>query len=141
MSDSIRKAPAGAGDATVSVRLDKWLWAARFFKTRGLAQQAIDGARVLVGNERVKVARMLRVGERVRIRVGDVERDVLVKGLSDQRGPAPVAQALYEETAASIAARAAAREERRLFAEPGSAIQRRPTKRERRRLDRTRDGA
>jgi ribosome-associated heat shock protein Hsp15 len=122
------------------MRLDKWLWAARFFKTRGLAQDAIEGGRVLVAAERVKVARMLRIGERVRVRTGDVERDVIVLGLSDQRGPAPVAQALYEETAQSIAARQAAREKRKLFAEPAESIHGRPTKRERRQLDRTRDG-
>jgi ribosome-associated heat shock protein Hsp15 len=123
------------------MRLDKWLWAARFFKTRGLAQEAIEGARVLVAGERVKVARMLRVGERVRVRIGDLERDVIVRGLSDKRGPASVAQALYEETAESIAAREAAREKRRLFREPSEAIHGRPTKRERRQLDRTRDAA
>jgi ribosome-associated heat shock protein Hsp15 len=124
------------------MRLDKWLWAARFFKTRGLAQDAIEGGRVLVGDERVKVARMLRIGERVRVRIGDVVRDVVVLGLSDKRGPAPVAQALYEETAESVVAREAAREKRRLFAEPSAEIHGRPTKRERRQLERTRpDGS
>jgi ribosome-associated heat shock protein Hsp15 len=122
------------------MRLDKWLWAARFFKTRGLAQDAIEGGRVLVAGERVKVARMLKVGERVRVRVGDIERDVTVLGLSDKRGPAPMAQALYEETAESVEAREAAREKRRLFTEPAEQIHGRPTKRERRQLDRTRGG-
>lgn len=120
------------------VRVDKWLWAARFFKTRGLAQEAIDLGRVLVEGERVKTARLLRLGERIALRSGEVERLVIVLGLSDQRGPAPVAQQLYEETAESIAAREAARERRRLFDEPAHEIEGRPTKRDRRALDRAR---
>ena len=118
------------------MRIDKWLWAARFFKTRGLAQDAIDGARVLVEGERVKTARTLRVGETVTLRVGDVVRVVEVRGLSEQRGPAAVAQQLYEETAESLVAREAERERRRLFSEPAHAIEGRPTKRDRRVLDR-----
>jgi ribosome-associated heat shock protein Hsp15 len=118
------------------MRIDKWLWAARFFKTRGLAQDAIDGARVLVEGERVKTARTLRVGETVTVRVGDVVRVVEVRGLSEQRGPAAVAQQLYEETAESLVAREAERERRRLFSEPAHAIEGRPTKRDRRALDR-----
>jgi ribosome-associated heat shock protein Hsp15 len=118
------------------MRIDKWLWAARFFKTRGLAQDAIDGARVLVEGERVKTARTLRVGETVTVRVGDVVRVVEVRGLSEQRGPAAVAQQLYEETAESLVAREAERERRRLFSEPAHAIEGRPTKRDRRVLDR-----
>jgi ribosome-associated heat shock protein Hsp15 len=120
------------------MRIDKWLWAARFFKTRGLAQDAIENGRVRVDDERVKVARMLRVGEAVTLRVADTERVVVVRELSDQRGPAPAAQRLYEETAASLAAREAARERRRLHAEPARAIEGRPTKRDRRALDRAR---
>jgi ribosome-associated heat shock protein Hsp15 len=118
------------------MRIDKWVWAARFFKTRGLAQDAIDGARVLVEGERVKTARTLRVGETVTVRVGDVVRVVEVRGLSEQRGPAAVAQQLYEETAESLVAREAERERRRLFSEPAHAIEGRPTKRDRRVLDR-----
>ncbi len=120
------------------MRIDKWLWAARFFKTRGLAQDAVETGRVLVGDERVKVARLLRVGETVTVRVADAERVVVVRELSEQRGPAPVAQRLYEETAASVAAREAARERRRFFAEPARGIEGRPTKRDRRALDRAR---
>jgi ribosome-associated heat shock protein Hsp15 len=127
------------GGRSHGVRLDKWLWAARFFKTRGLAQDAIEHGRVLVYGERVKVARALRIGERVRVRVGDVEREVVVRGLSDSRGPAPVAQALYEETADSVAAREAALERRRLYGEPAAAVQGRPTKRDRRQLDRAKN--
>jgi ribosome-associated heat shock protein Hsp15 len=118
------------------MRVDKWLWAARFFKTRGLAQDAIDGARVLVEGERVKTARTLRVGETVTVRVGDVVRVVEVRGLSEQRGPAALAQQLYQETAESLVAREAERERRRLFSEPAHAIEGRPTKRDRRVLDR-----
>jgi len=120
------------------MRIDKWLWAARFFKTRGLAQDAIEHGRVLVGGERVKTARLLRVGERVSVRVGEVQRDLQVRGLSEQRGPASVAQQLYEESADSLAAREAAREQRRLYREPALAIEGRPTKRDRRALDRAR---
>ena len=123
------------------MRIDKWLWAARFFKTRGLAQDAIENGRVLVDDERIKVARTLRVGETVTVRVADVVRTVIVRELAEQRGPAPVAQRLYEETAESVAAREAARERRRFAAEPALAIEGRPTKRDRRALDRARGGA
>lgn len=123
------------------MRIDKWLWAARFFRTRGLAQDAIDNGRVLVGDERVKTARTLRVGDTVSVRVADMTRTVVVRELSEQRGPAVVAQRLYEETAASVAAREAARERRRLFTEPAQAIEGRPTKRDRRALDRARGGS
>ena len=120
------------------MRVDKWLWAARFFKTRGLAQDALEHGRVTVAGERVKTARALRVGETVAIRVGEIERTVRVLGLSEQRGPAAVAQQLYEETPESVAAREAEREGRRLFGEPAHAIEGRPTKRDRRALDRAR---
>ena len=120
------------------VRLDKWLWAARFFKTRSLAQEAIEHGRVRVNDERVKTARPLRVGERVSIRIESLERTVLVVALSEMRGPAPVAQGLYRETDASLAAGEAARERRRLMAEPAHDMVGRPTKRDRRHLDRTR---
>ncbi len=122
------------------MRIDKWLWAARFFKTRGLAQEAIDNGRVLVEGERVKTARTLRIGERVSVRVGEVAREVVVRGLSEVRGPASVAQTLYDATAESVVAREAERERRRLFAEPARTIEGRPTKRDRRVLDRTRGG-
>jgi ribosome-associated heat shock protein Hsp15 len=123
------------------VRIDKWLWAARFFKTRGLAQDAIEHGRVLVEGERVKVARALRVGESVTVRIDDIARVVVVRELSEQRGPAPVAQRLYEETADSVAAREAARERRRFVVEPARDIEGRPTKRDRRALDRARGGS
>lgn len=123
-------------DAANSVRVDKWLWAARFFKTRGLAQAAIENGRVLVGGQRVKPARTLHGGELVIVRTGDVERQVRVLGLSGQRGPAPVAQQLYEETPESVEKRETARRERRVFLDPGAVIAAgRPTKRDRRRLE------
>jgi ribosome-associated heat shock protein Hsp15 len=120
------------------MRIDKWLWAARFFKTRGLAQDAIDHGRVLVEGERIKVARSIRVGERVSVRIDVTVRHVVVRELSEQRGPAPVAQRLYEETPESIVAREAAREQRALMGEPARAISGRPTKRDRRAIERAR---
>lgn len=124
------------------MRLDKWLWAARFYKTRALAVDDIDKGRVTVNGQAAKPARELRVGDSVALRGGPSVRTVLVRGLSAVRGPAPVAQALYEETPESVAARARAAEQRRLAAEPALAIaeahQGRPTKRDRRDIDRTR---
>ena len=120
-------------------RIDKWLWAARFYKTRALAVHEIERGRVHVGGQSVKPARELRVGDVVTLRQGPVQRTVRVLGLSPLRGPAPVAQALYAETPESQAARAAAAEQRRLAPEPALAIaQGRPTKRDRRELQRTR---
>lgn len=120
------------------VRVDKWLWAARFFKTRSLAQQAVENGRVLVDGERVKVARLLKGDELVRIRVGDVQREVRVLGLSGVRGPASVAQTLYKETPESEAARLAAAERRRFEREPAAGMHGRPSKRDRRELSRIR---
>lgn len=117
------------------LRLDKWLWAARFCKTRALATDEIGKGRVRVNEQFVKPARELKVGDLVELRQGAMLRTVVVRGLSAVRGPAPVAQALYEETPASIAAREAAAERRRLAPEPAAAIdQGRPTKRDRRQL-------
>ncbi len=129
------QADAGSGP----VRLDKWLWAARFYKTRGLAQTAVEKGHVLVGGERVKVARNLRVGELLSITIGDVEREVEVAGLSDARRSAPIAQTLYRETAESIARREAQAQRRKLYREPAHAIVGRPTKRDRRDLTRAKD--
>ena len=117
------------------LRLDKWLWAARFYKTRALATDEIDKGRVRVNEQIVKPARELKPGDLVELRQGVVLRTVLVRGLSAVRGPAPVAQQLYEETPASIATREAAAERRRLAPEPANAIEQgRPTKRDRRQL-------
>jgi ribosome-associated heat shock protein Hsp15 len=124
------------------MRLDKWLWAARFFKTRSLAAEAVDRERVRVNDQHAKPAKELRVGDRVALRqdVGPV-RTVIVRGLSAVRGPAPVAQALYEETAESVAARAQAAEARRLAPEPATTLtQGRPTKRDRREIERAGGG-
>ncbi|RTL37931.1 MAG: RNA-binding S4 domain-containing protein [Burkholderiales bacterium] len=118
-----------------SMRLDKWLWAARFYKTRALAVDEINLGRVRVGGQPVKPARDVRVGDVLSIRIGVVAREVEVRGLSNQRGPAPQAQLLYAETPASITAREAAAEARRLAPEPAATIaQGRPTKQDRRRL-------
>ncbi|MGE0313157.1 MAG: RNA-binding S4 domain-containing protein [Lautropia sp.] len=129
----------GAGGAREGVRIDKWLWAARFFKTRGLASAAIEAGRVLVAGDKVKPARVLRGGERLRIVVGEAEREVDVLGVSEHRGPAPVAQALYAETGDSVRRRTEAAAQRRLFREPAHAIHGRPTKRDRRELDRLKE--
>lgn len=117
------------------VRLDKWLWAARLYKTRSLAADEVTKGRVSVNGQAAKAARELRTGDRLLVRQGVVERELVVLGLSNIRGPAPVAQALYEETPASKAAREKAAAERRLGVEPADALlQGRPTKRDRRQL-------
>lgn len=117
------------------VRLDKWLWAARFYKTRALAAEEIGRGRVSVNGQLAKASRELKVGDRIVLRQGPVERTVDLLGLSSLRGPAPVAQALYAETAESIARRLQAAEARRLGSEPAEAIEQgRPTKRNRRQL-------
>jgi ribosome-associated heat shock protein Hsp15 len=89
------------------IRLDKWLWAARFYKTRSLAAEAVAGGKVQVNGDRVKRAKPLQVGDEVRIRLGPYEHHILVRALSDRRGPAAEAARLYEETPASLAAREA----------------------------------
>ena len=117
------------------IRLDKWLWAARFYKTRALAAEEIGRGRVSVNGQAAKASRELRVGDRIVLRQGPVERTVDLLGLSSARGPAPVAQALYAETPESVAARLQAAEARRLGVEPADAIEQgRPTKRDRRQL-------
>ena len=117
------------------VRLDKWLWAARFFKTRALAAEEIGRGRISVNGQLAKASRELKPGERIVLRQGVVERTVDLLALSTTRGPAPTAQALYAETPESIAARLKAAEARRLGAEPAQAIEQgRPTKRDRRKL-------
>lgn len=118
------------------VRLDKWLWAARFYKTRSLSAEEIDKGRVKVNGAEVKPARDVRVGDRVDLRIGPVVRTVVVRALSGVRGSATVAALLYEETPESIALRQATAEQRRLAPEPAETIaQGRPSKRNRRDLD------
>jgi ribosome-associated heat shock protein Hsp15 len=118
------------------LRIDKWLWAARFFKTRSLAAEEIGKNRIQVNGDVAKASREVKAGDTVTMRQGVQVRTVTVRGISGQRGPAPVAQLLYEETAESIAAQAAIREQRRMGSEPALAIEQgRPTKRDRRDLD------
>lgn len=117
-----------------AVRLDKWLWAARFFKTRSLAADAIERGKVRVGGEHVKPARPARLDDELFIDNGADRWDVRVLGLSGQRGGAPVARLLYCETAASVARREQLALRAKLFPEPGAAIKGRPTKRDRRQL-------
>lgn len=117
------------------VRLDKWLWVARLYKTRALAADESGRGRVMVNDQVAKASRDLKPGDVVALRQGPVTRTLVVRALSQQRGPAPVAQALYEETPASIALRERAAEQRRLGAEPAQSIEQgRPTKRNRREL-------
>ena len=117
------------------VRLDKWLWAARFYKTRALAAEDNGHGRVSINGQVAKASREPKVSDLVQIRQGPVLRVVQVLGLSNARGPAPVAQALYAETPESLAARARAAEARRLGAEPAATLEQgRPTKRNRREL-------
>jgi ribosome-associated heat shock protein Hsp15 len=122
-----------------TVRIDKWLWAARFFKTRSLAQDAVDTGKVKVDGERVKPSRMLRPGDKLAVDNGADAWEVLVLGISDKRGGAPVARLLYQESEASVARRIAQQENRKLFHEPGADLKGRPTKRDRRDLGRLRD--
>jgi ribosome-associated heat shock protein Hsp15 len=119
-----------------NVRIDKWLWAARFFKTRSLAADAVERGRVRIGGEPVKPARAVKVNDKIMIDNGADRWEVVVLGLSDKRGPAPVARELYRETEESVLHRERNQEARRLFPEPGSSIKGRPTKRDRRALDR-----
>ena len=123
-----------------SLRIDKWLWAARFFKTRALAVEELDKGRVQINGSRVKPAHDVKPGDLVHFQQGRMPRTVKVLGLSMQRGPAPVAQQLYEETAESIAQREQMAERMRLQPEPALAIAHgRPTKRDRREISKTWD--
>jgi len=118
------------------IRIDKWLWAARFFKTRSLATDEVARGRVQMGQHDVKPAKEVQVGDTLTLWQGPVKRTVVVRGISGQRGSAPTAQQLYEETLESLAHRTQAAENRRLSPEPAASIAHgRPTKRERRDLD------
>jgi ribosome-associated heat shock protein Hsp15 len=119
------------------IRIDKWLWAARFFKTRSIAVDEIGKGRVQVNGQDAKPSREVKPGDTVTLRQGPVQRTVTVLGVSGARGPAPVAQLLYAETPESITARERAAEQRRLAPEPALGItQGRPTKRDRRDIGR-----
>jgi ribosome-associated heat shock protein Hsp15 len=121
----------------MSVRIDKWLWAARFFKTRTLAQEAVASGRVRMGGDRVKPARDVRPGDEIHIRIGEYDWSVVVTGLAEKRGSAELARTLYEEPADSIARRAARMAERKAtLAGTWAGRTGRPTKRDRREIDR-----
>ena len=123
------------------LRIDKWLWAARFYKTRSLATEEVNKGRVQVAGQDVKPAREIKTGDHITLRSGPVVRTVVVVGISQARGPAPVAQALYSETPESLQARTAAAEQRRLAPEPAHSLDHgRPTKRQRRDLDQAGQG-
>lgn len=121
-------------DATV--RLDRWLWAARFFKTRALAAAAVAGGKVQVNGVRAKAAKQLRPGDAVRVRVGPYEWLVTVRALSERRGPPKTAQALYEEAPEGRAARERLAEQHRIAPAPAYQGKGRPTKKERREIER-----
>jgi len=116
-------------------RVDRWLWAARFFKTRGAATEAVLGGRVHLNGARVKPAKEIRAGDRLEVTVGDTRREVLVRAIAERRGPASVAATLFEETPESLARRERMAAERRLARPLGADLGARPTKRDRRRLD------
>ena len=119
-----------------SLRIDKWLWAARFYKTRSVACDEVTKHRVQINGQDVKPAREVKVGDTLTVRQGNIIKTVLVKGISAARGPAPVAQQLYEETAESIALRVKQAEQNRLAFEPAHSIEHsRPTKRDRRQIE------
>lgn len=118
------------------LRIDKWLWAARFYKTRSLAADELDKGRVRINDIEAKPSREVKVGDTLTLRQGPVTRTLVVRGISSQRGGAPAAQLLYEETAESLAAKAMQAEQRRLGQEPAtSQTQGRPTKRDRRDIE------
>ena len=121
------------------MRIDKWLWTARFFKTRSLAQQAVAGGRVKLGGDRIKPAHAVKPGDALSVRIEEIEWQVIVRGLSERRGPAPEAKKLYEESAASVAERLRLMDLRRWGTEPASRLKGRPTKRDRRLLEKLRE--
>ena len=117
------------------MRLDKWLWAARFFKTRSLAQAAVAGGKVKLNGDRVKAAHAVRKGDALLVRIAEFDWDITVRGLSDQRGPAPEAQLLYEESETGRAERQRRADQRRWGTEPALQLKGRPTKRNRRLME------
>jgi ribosome-associated heat shock protein Hsp15 len=118
-----------------AVRVDKWLWAARFFKTRGLATEAVLGGRVHVNGSRVKPSKDVKAGDTIEVNVAQVDWTVVVRGVADKRGPASVAQQLYEETAESQLRRERFAAERKLARPLGADLGARPTKQDRRRIE------
>jgi len=141
ISDEVGPAAPGERDdeqhgAAGGVRIDKWLWAARFYKTRSMATDAVNGGHVHINGQRVKPARDVRPGDTVAVLAGWDRRTVIVRALDDRRGPAQRAAALYEETAESRQAREAAQENRRLTSAARMELPGRPTKRNRRAIER-----
>ena len=120
------------------LRVDKWLWAARFYKTRSIAKTAIEGGKVHLDGQRVKVSREISVGERLTVKQGWDEKEVVIKALSDQRGPAPAAQALYVETAESIERRAREAQARKAAGGATARPTQKPGKHERKALEKLR---
>lgn len=118
------------------MRLDKWLWSARFFKTRTLATEAISGGKVQLNGARIKASREVRLDDQLDIANSETCWKVTVKALSDKRGPAPEARLLYEESTESIAAREQQRDSRKLQVDPAADLHGRPTKRNRRQIHR-----
>jgi ribosome-associated heat shock protein Hsp15 len=127
-------------DNAAGVRLDKWLWAARFFKTRSLAAEAVNGGKIQLNGHRAKRAKQVRPGDEVRIRKGLFEQSVVVRGLAEKRGPAKVAQTLYEETTESLHQRETLAIQLKSAPETSFRTKGRPTKRERRDIDRFKRG-
>lgn len=128
----------GETEGAGKVRLDKWLWAARFFKTRALASEAIDGGRIEVNGERAKRSKLVQAGDRLRIRRPPSEQLIVVREVSDVRGGAPIAARLYEETAESVTAREALAAQLKAIGPPAFRDKGRPGKKERREIDRWR---
>jgi ribosome-associated heat shock protein Hsp15 len=122
-------------DSSARLRIDKWLWAARFFKTRSMASDAVEKGRVRIGGANVKPSKDVRVGDLVEIEIEHVLWQVNVLGICEVRGPAPIAQTLYAETDAGREKRVAESERRKTYREPAAALQGRPTKRDRRIID------
>ena len=120
------------------MRIDKWLWAARFYKTRVLAQAAVTGGKVKLHDERVKPAKDVRAGDVLAIHVGEFEWSITVRALAQSRGPADLARTLYAESEESRARRTAQMADRKAHGSVGGARKGRPTKRERRQLERWR---
>jgi len=118
------------------IRIDKWLWAARFYKTRSMAAEAVERGQVRVADLRVKPARLVRIGDPVVVQRGELRIEFVLRGLSSVRGPAVLAQRLYEETTESLERRTQRAEARRLVSEPASLIRGRPSKRDGRELRR-----
>lgn len=118
-----------------AIRIDKWLWAARFFKTRSLATEAVSGGRVRLNGDRVKPAKDVHVADVVEVRIGEMHWTVVVRGVAEKRGSATVAATLYQETAESVAGRERTADDRRLSRALGADGGPRPTKQDRRRIE------